>query len=88
MPRFFFHVRDTEQVMWDPEGSIWPDVAAAVRDAATSALWLMGTELKMGQISVNRWFDIADEACEVVATVAFKNTLFSSVAGGVREKDS
>ena len=37
MPRYFFHLRDDEELIRDEEGADLPDLAAARKEAALSA---------------------------------------------------
>lgn len=77
MPTFFFHVRDGDRLIEDPEGVDLPDLDAARAEAATAARQLRGDALLRGGAVAGRSFEITDKAGRVLATVAIKDVLDS-----------
>ena len=76
MPRFFFHVRDTNgDVSRDSEGQDLPSLEAARQEALNSNREMLGERLLHGG-DVERQIEIADEEGKVLAVVNVRDTLF------------
>ncbi|GAA0571087.1 hypothetical protein GCM10009416_07110 [Craurococcus roseus] len=77
MPTFYFHVRDGDRLIEDPEGVDLPDLDAARAEAATAARQIRADALKTDRAVAGRRFEITDQAGRVLATVAIKDVLDS-----------
>jgi hypothetical protein len=64
MARFYFHLRDGDKLVQDPEGSDLPDVEARRREALLAARDILGDAIKAGKSKVPEAFVIADDADE------------------------
>jgi hypothetical protein len=62
MARFYFHLRDGDKLVPDPDGSDLPDVEAAKREALLAARDILSDAMKVGKRKVPEAFVIADEA--------------------------
>ena len=72
MPRYFLHLRDGERSVEDAEGSVFPDLEAAVAEAEAGARDILAAMLKGGEPLDGQRIEIADAAGTVLATVRFK----------------
>ena len=76
MQLFFLNLRDGDVISTDPDGYLLKDLAAAVTEATASARLLMGDQLRAGRgATMDRQFEIADQAGEVLAIVRFWDVL-------------
>ena len=71
MPRYFFHVRDADQLFEDPDGSELPDLRAAEAEAVAAGCEIAGERLRAGKAPIVRHFEIRDGAGLMLATVRF-----------------
>lgn len=71
MPRLFFHLRDGEDFLLDPDGVELPDLAAAKAFALRNAYDLMAGEVQSGKLKLDQRIDVEDEAGNVLHTVRF-----------------
>jgi hypothetical protein len=62
MARFYFHVREGEELIPDDEGVDLPDVSAARQEAVLAAREILAEAIKRGKPKVADAFVIADEA--------------------------
>ncbi len=69
MPRFHFHVRDSDNLFEDPDGAELPDLEAARADTVTAAREILAERIKAGQPLDGLQFEICDEAGRLVAMV-------------------
>jgi hypothetical protein len=76
MPRFFFHVRDSDDVSQDTEGQELPDLEAARREAINANREILGEKLLHGGSLNHRQIEIANEKGDVLAVVDANDTLF------------
>jgi hypothetical protein len=60
MPRFYFHVHD-QKAVFDEEGTVLPDVAAARAEAVTGVRDLMCDQLREGHLNLAYWLEVEDE---------------------------
>jgi hypothetical protein len=74
MPRFFFHIYD-DVVALDDEGLELADIEAARREAVRGARSLACEEVLHGHLHLHHRIEIASEAGDVVAAVAFKDAV-------------
>ena len=73
MGRFYFHLKEGDELIPDEDGTDLPDVAAATREAVLTARELLANAIKGGKERVPEALVIADEAgqtLEVVPLVA------------------
>ena len=75
MPRFFFHIRDGETLIEDPDGSDLPDLAAACEEAAEGARSLLAEKLKAGEVLDGQRFEITSAEGEVLAILPLKDVI-------------
>ncbi len=71
MPIFYFHVRDGDRMVEDPDGAELPDLAAARAKAATAIREAVARPASGGRDLGRRRFEITDERGRLLATVAF-----------------
>jgi hypothetical protein len=69
MPRFFFHARDGDQRLDDPEGVDLPDLDAARAEAAVGAREIAAGRIRQGQMLDGQSLEICDEAGRTLATI-------------------
>jgi hypothetical protein len=69
MRRFYFHLRQGDQLLPDDEGVDLPDIAAAQREALTAAREIVTEAITSGKQTVPEAFVIADEAGLALDTV-------------------
>jgi len=69
MPRYFFHVRDSDSFSPDTEGQELADLAAARREAINANREILGEKLLHGGALNNRQIQIADESGAVLFTL-------------------
>lgn len=75
MPRFFFHIRDSESFEVDPEGVEFDSIESAVVDAKAAAREMMADMLRAGERVDGQRFEIADEHGKVIEIVPFRSVL-------------
>jgi hypothetical protein len=76
MPRYYFHVREDDDVLHDPDGKDCADLVAAKAEAAAVARGLMAGGLRSARpLGLWREIVIADEAGHTLATVPFRDAL-------------
>ncbi len=75
MPRYFLHVREAGDLVEDPDGVDFPDVAAARMEAVEAAREIMAEHIRKG-LDVSGWsFEIADGSGRPVMTVPFSEAI-------------
>jgi len=72
MPRYYFHVREGNRVMEDPDGGAFLDLQAARDEALAAAREMLAERLKAGRVLDGQQIDICDEAGATLATVRFR----------------
>ncbi|NOJ40336.1 DUF6894 family protein [Bradyrhizobium australiense] len=75
MARFYFHLREMDQLVTDDEGVELPDQSAALREAQRGARDLLADAIKTGKDTVPDAFVIADEQGREIATLLFETVL-------------
>ena len=73
--RFFFHLRDDDQWIEDPDGTELSDLDAALREARVSARHLLADKLRAGAVLNGQRFEIADEAGRILAVLPLRDVL-------------
>lgn len=75
MPRFFFHMRDEDWLVEDPEGSELPDLGAARAKAAEMARGYLAGRLAAGEALDFQRVEIWDDGGRMLETVPFPEAL-------------
>ena len=77
MPRFRFHVRDSDSdsdsLLEDLEGAEFPDLEAARAETVAASREVLAERIKAGLPLSGLQFEIRDEAGEMVATVPIRD---------------
>ena len=71
MPRYFFHIRNSERTD-DEEGRELPDLDAAREFALEGARELVCADIKKGWLNLDHHIDVADEAGAVLFRLTFR----------------
>jgi hypothetical protein len=69
MGRFYFHVRDGDQLVRDEEGQDLPDTSAALSEAILTARELLANAIKSGKERIPDAIVVADESGQPIETV-------------------
>jgi hypothetical protein len=69
MGRFYFHLRQGDELIPDEEGQDLPDVSEALHEALIAARELLAEAIKNGQDRVPDAVVIADEAGRAIETI-------------------
>jgi hypothetical protein len=77
MPSFFFHVRDGDRLIEDPDGSELPDLGTARTEAVAAARQALAELTRTDRALDKRRFEIADGAGRVLATVSLRDVIVS-----------
>lgn len=75
MPRFFFHLRDGDDLTMDSEGTDLPDVEAARAAAIPAARDMLAEGIRRDGRLGRQNFEISDETGTVLATVPFRSAI-------------
>jgi len=75
MPRFYFHIRDGERLIKDPEGSELSDLESARAEALVGARELLAAKLKAGEVIDGQRFEIVDEGGNLLTVVPLKDVV-------------
>ena len=79
MPKFFFHVRDSDgEISRDCEGQELPDLEAARAEAINANREMLGERLLHGGSLNHRQIEIADAQGSVLACVNASDVLFQN----------
>lgn len=76
MSRYYFHVREGQDLSRDLEGQVLPNVEAARAEAINASREMLGEKLLHGGSLNNRQIEIADETGHVVDVVSANDVLF------------
>ncbi len=76
MPKFYFHVRDADDVSRDTEGQELADLDAARAEAINANREMLGEHLLHGGSLNHRQIEIADDSDTVLAVVNANDVLF------------
>ena len=79
MPRFFFNIHEKGHILCDPEGTELATIDAARNEALADARCIMAEELRNGGVVMERYFEIANETGQVLATVHFQDALMTGL---------
>lgn len=75
MPRFYFNVREGQNLYRDPQGQELADFEAARKEALNSSREIIAERILHGGAIDSRTIEIADEAGAVVDTVETREVL-------------
>jgi hypothetical protein len=75
MPLYFFHLRDGEDILLDPEGTYLEGQAAIEKTALEAARSIIGDDALKGHISLRHHIDVEDEAGSIVHCLAFNDAV-------------
>lgn len=75
MPRFYFHIRDGEDLEIDPQGTVFDSLEAAITDARMAAREILAEKLLNDEVIDGQCFEIADENGEVVEKMPFRSAV-------------
>ena len=69
MGRFYFHLRNGDELIQDDEGQDLPDVSEALREALLAARELLAEAIKHGKERLPDALVVADESGQAIETV-------------------
>lgn len=75
MERYFFNIRQGDCFERDPEGSEFPSIDAARREAITAAREMVAEAVLHDEVIDGRTFEVAKDCGTVVATVPFRSVI-------------
>jgi hypothetical protein len=71
MPSYFFHIRDRDELLLDPDGLELPDLASALDECARIVLTVLEEERWREKIETDRQFEVVDELGRTLLVVPF-----------------
>jgi hypothetical protein len=75
MTRYFFHMRDRDVLVRDPDGSELSDLVAAIGEAKLGARAIMAADIEHGRPVRPIAIEITDAAEQVLKIVTFREVL-------------
>ncbi|MDQ0558665.1 hypothetical protein QO004_000440 [Rhizobium mesoamericanum] len=75
MTRYFFHIRDGDDLVEDTDGVELPDHASAREEAVRAAREMLAEKLLLGERIDGELFEVTDESGRVVETIPFKSVM-------------
>jgi uncharacterized protein DUF6894 len=75
MPRYFFHIRETDATSKDEEGRELPDDATACRHAAEAARELAAQAVLEGELINGQYIEVTNRAGKLVTTAMFRDAV-------------
>ena len=75
MPRYFFHICDSDGLTEDEEGRELPSLDAARAEALRGARSLMASDIESGLLALNSFIDVEDENGKPLFTLHFSQAL-------------
>jgi hypothetical protein len=72
MPHYYFHLREGDRVIEDPDGGPFRDLDAARSEALASAREMLAERLKAGRVLDGQEIEICDAEGHRLATVRFR----------------
>ena len=73
MKRFFFNIREGDDLIEDPDGTLLSDLTSAISEANGAARELLAAQIRNGRSVDGRSIEIADETRTVVAVIALRS---------------
>jgi hypothetical protein len=75
MPKFYFHIRDGQNLTLDPEGAEFETLEAARVEAMNSARELLSHRILRGDVVDGQAFELTGEDGTVLNIVRFKDVM-------------
>lgn len=75
MPKFYFHIRDGQDLARDPEGAEFETLEAARKEAINSARELLSQRILRGDVVDGQAFELTGEDGAVAEIVRFKDAM-------------
>jgi hypothetical protein len=75
MSLYFFHLRDGQDLLLDPEGTELPDLHAIFRMALASARSILSAEVLEGRLPLDMHLDVENESGEIVHRLQFGDAI-------------
>jgi hypothetical protein len=75
VPRYFFHIRETDVTSNDEEGRELPDDATARRQAIEAARELAAQAVLEGELIVGQCIEVTDSAGKLVTTAMLRDAV-------------
>jgi hypothetical protein len=75
MPKYYFHIRDGQDLAPDPEGAEFESLEAARMEAIHSARELVAQRILRGDVVDGQAFELTSEDGEVADIVRFKDVM-------------
>jgi hypothetical protein len=72
MPRYFFHVRDGDDLILDREGLELPDLDSALEECRSLVRTVLNEDQHRAILSPGRQFEIVDELGRLVLVIPFR----------------
>ncbi len=71
MPRYFFHLRDGEDILLDPEGRELNHPGALEQMALNEARSIISDDVRSGRITLIQRIDVENEAGQLIHSLRF-----------------
>ena len=75
MATYFFHLRDGQDLLLDPDGRELPTLAAVVTAALAEARAIIGADALDGKIVLGQRIDVEDEDGAVIHSLEFEDAV-------------
>jgi hypothetical protein len=75
MALYYFHLRDGQDVLLDPEGEELSDMAAVAQRALAAARSILSTEVLQGRLPLDMHIDVEDASGAVVHRLGFPDAV-------------
>jgi hypothetical protein len=75
MARYFFHIRNHEEFVRDPEGVEMPTARAALEEAQDAAREILSEKIRKGEVIDSNEFEVHDELGTRLFTLPFRDVL-------------
>ena len=75
MRTYFFHLRDGEDVLLDPEGRAFPSMEAVVAATLYEGRDVIATDAKSGRINLAQRLEIEDDQGKIVHTLRLNDAV-------------
>ncbi|TWF47801.1 DUF6894 family protein [Neorhizobium alkalisoli] len=75
MPKYYFHIRDGQNLTLDPEGAEFENLEAARTEAINSARELLSHRILRGDVVDGQAFELTGEDGAVADVVRFKDVM-------------
>ena len=75
MALYYFHLRDGDEVLLDPEGCRLPDLGAVASKAMCAARSLLSADVLEGRLPLDLRIDVVDEEGAVIHSLPFADAV-------------